>query len=122
MATLTIGGQPREIRLTPNDLDLAEREIVKRGGRVITDVLGNHNALFSKFELEWLLWAAWRQKVTTDKLQKLLTQFYDEGGTIFDIQNAVGEAIIDSGLYGKRRAVSDDEPVVADPQTAESPG
>lgn len=121
MATLEIGGEAREVRFTANDLDLAEREIVKRGGRVITDVLGNHNALFSKFELEWLLWGAWRTKVSTKQLNELIAQFYAEGGTIYDLQAVVAEAMIDTGLYGKRRVLVDDATPV-DPQPAGTSG
>jgi hypothetical protein len=124
MATLTIGGQVREIRFTAADLDQAERQIIKQGGRAITDVLGNHGALFSKFELEWLLWGAWRRKLSTEKLGTLLTQFYTEGGTIFDLQSAVTEAMIDTGLYGQRRVVEDDTPATTleDPQPAGTSG
>jgi hypothetical protein len=106
--TLTIGGQPREIRFSGIDLDLAEREIVKRGGRAITAVLGNHGGLFTKHELEWLLWGAWRHKVSTDRLHTLLAQFYADGGTVFDLQAVVTEALLDSGLYGKRQERVDD--------------
>jgi hypothetical protein len=118
--TLTIGGHPREVRLTAADLDMAERMIIKQDGRAITDVLGNHGGLFSKHELEWLLWAAWRRTMKTERLQALLAQFYDEGGTIFDLQSAMTEALLDSGLYGKRRQPTEDEvSTVVDPQPAE---
>lgn len=109
MATLTIGGQVREIRFTAADLDQAERQIIKQGGRAITDVLGNHGALFSKYELEWLLWGVWRRKLSADRIQTLLAQFYGEGGTIFDLQTAVLEAMLDTGLYGKRREPEADD-------------
>jgi hypothetical protein len=108
MATLKIGEQVREIRFTAADLDQAERQIIKNGGRAITDVLGNHGALFSKYELEWLLWGAWRHKLSTERLTMLMAQFYGEGGTIFDLQSAVVEAMLDTGLYGKRRELTDD--------------
>lgn len=122
MATLTIADEVRDIRFTATDLDLAEREIVKRGGRAITDVLGNHGGLFTKFELEWLLWGAWRHKLSTAKLQTLLTEFYTSGGTIYDLQMAVGEAVIDSGLYGRRRPLDDDGAGAADPPATGTSG
>ena len=40
MPSLTIGGQVRELRLTATDLDQAERQILKAGGRPIMAVLG----------------------------------------------------------------------------------
>ena len=115
MSSLTIGGHVRELRLTVTDIDQAERQIIKQSGRAIQEVLGNHGALFSKHELEWLVWGAWRHKLSSDRIQTLLAQFYAEGGTIFDVQSAVTEALIDSGLYGKAR-VATEEPV--DPPAA----
>ena len=58
--------------------------------------------LFAKYELEWLLWGAWRHTLSSDRIQTLLAQFYADGGTLFDVQAEVIEAIIDSGLYGRR--------------------
>ena len=115
MSVLVIHGEPREIRLTAADIDVAERMIVKNDGRAIMDVLGNHNALFTKAELEWLLWGAWRGKLTAGAIQKLMGEFYGNGGTLYDVQAAVLEALIDSGLYGKRRA--NEEETAADPTT-----
>jgi hypothetical protein len=109
MATLTIGGTPRELRFTGPDLDLAERECVKRGGRAITDVLGNHGGMFTKHELEWLLWGAWRRKLTPARVTALLEQFYADGGTVLDLQAVVTEALLDSGLYGKRHVLPTEE-------------
>jgi hypothetical protein len=110
MTTLTIGGQPRELRFSTEDIDLAEKMIVKTDGRAIMDVLGNHGALFTKHELEWLLWGAWRKTTPAARVKELLAQFYQDGGTLFDVQAAVLEALIDSGLYGRRSATPEDPP------------
>jgi hypothetical protein len=118
MASLTIGGKIREIRLTAQDIDQAERQILKAGGRPIMAVLGMHGGLFAKYELEWLLWGAWRHTLSSDRLQVLLAQYYADGGTIFDIQSAVIEAIIDTGLYGRRTTTPTEEASAADPPQA----
>jgi hypothetical protein len=115
MANLTIGGQVRELRLTVSDIDQAERQIIKQGGRAILDVLSNHGALFAKHELEWLVWGSWRHRMSADRVQTLLAQFYADGGTIFELQGAITEALIDSGLYGARQARTEDP---AGPQSA----
>jgi hypothetical protein len=109
MAVLMIHGEPREVRLTIGDIDVAERLIVKHDGRAIMDVLGNHGALFTKSELEWLLWGAWRSKLTAAAVQKLMGEFYANGGTLYDVQAVILEALIDSGLYGKRVARDEEE-------------
>jgi hypothetical protein len=117
MASLTIGGQVRELRLTVSDIDQAERQIIKAGGRAILDVLGNRGGLFAKHELEWIVWGSWRHRMSTDRIQTLLAQFYGEGGTIFDLQGAITEALIDSGLYGARQTRQEEEES-AGPQSA----
>ena len=116
MASLTIGGQVRELRLTAQDLDQAERQILKVGGRPIMAVLGQHGGLFAKYELEWLVWGAWRHTLSSDRIQTLLAQFYADGGTLFDVQSEILEAIIDSGLYGRRTTPGESRP--ADPPVA----
>jgi hypothetical protein len=118
--SLTIGGQVREIRLTATDLDQAERQILKAGGRPIMAVLGNHGGLFAKYELEWLLWGAWRHTLSSERLAILLAQFYAEGGTLFDVQSEVIEAIIDSGLYGRRTTPGEAAPPLDPPQARAS--
>jgi hypothetical protein len=117
MASLTIGGQLREIRLTAADLDQAERQILKQGGRPIMAVFGAKDpGIFAKYELEWLLWGAWRHTLSSDRIQTLLAQFYGDGGTLFELQAEIIEAIIDSGLYGRRTTGGEDRP--ADPPRA----
>jgi hypothetical protein len=117
MASLTIGGQLREIRLTAADLDQAERQILKQGGRPIMAIFGATSpGIFAKYELEWLLWGAWRHTLSTDRIQILLAQFYADGGTLFDLQSEIIEAIIDSGLYGRRTTGGEERP--ADPPRA----
>jgi len=118
MASLTIGGTVREIRLTAQDLDKAERDILKAGGRPITAVLGVHAGLFAKFELEYLLGWAWRHTMSADRVQVLLAQFYADGGTVYDVQSEVIEAIIDTGLYGHRMKPDAPEASSADPPPA----
>jgi hypothetical protein len=115
MAILIIGGQPREIRFTVEEIQFAEKMIVKNDGRAVMDVLGNEKALFTLEELEWLLWAAWRKQLTATKLKEVLTQFYADGGTVFDVNAAVLEGLLDSGVYGRRRENG------ADPQGATEP-
>jgi hypothetical protein len=118
MASLTIGGTVREIRLTAQDLDKAERDILKAGGRPITAVLGVHAGLFAKFELECLVGWAWRHTMSADRVQLLLAQFYADGGTVYDVQSEVIEAIIDTGLYGHRMKPDAPEASPADPPPA----
>jgi hypothetical protein len=111
MTALTIGGQPRELRFSTEDIDLAEKMIVKNDGRAIMDVLGNHGALFTKHELEWLLWGAWRKTMSAARVKELTAQFYRDGGTLYELQAAILEALIDSGLYGRRSEPSGDPPL-----------
>jgi hypothetical protein len=118
MASLTIASKVREIRLTGQDLDQAERQILKAGGRPIMAVLGLHGGLFAKYELEWLLWGAWRHTLSSDRIQILLAQFYADGGTVYDLQSEIIEAIIDTGLYGRRTDPTAREESPEDPPMA----
>jgi hypothetical protein len=115
MSILTIGGQAREVRFAVEEIQFAEKMIIKNDGRAIMDILGNEKALFTLEELEWLLWAAWRKQMSAANLKTVLAQFYAEGGTVFDVNSAVLDALLDSGVYGRRRENG------ADPQTATDP-
>jgi hypothetical protein len=122
MRSLTIGGNIREIKLTAQDLGAAEQQILKQGGRPIMAVFGGvHAGLFAKYELEWIVWAAWRHTWSSERIQAELATFYREGGTLIDLHTEVLEAVIDTGLYGRRTASNGTEPA-ADPPTAGTSG
>ena len=113
--TLTIGGKTRPIRFGSEDIGLAEHQIIKTNGRAILNVLGNHGALFTKHELDWLLWGAWRRELKGASFQSVLRTFYTEGGTLYDLQNAILEALLESGLYARRQEPTSENGGGADP-------
>jgi hypothetical protein len=122
MASVTIGGQVREIRLVAHDLDRAEREIMKRGGRpLLAAFIGKEPGLLAMHELRWLLWAAWTPALPDERVQTLLDQFYRDGGTLPELHAAVIEALIDSGAIG-RRPTDNGEGPPADPPEARVSG
>ena len=92
MPALTIGGQERELHLTATALTTAERKILKLGGRKILATLASKDDTWFAFdELAAIVATAWGE----DRGPALLEQFYREGGTVFDVHNAVVQAIID---------------------------
>jgi hypothetical protein len=122
MASLTIAGQVREIRLAAHDLDRAEREIMKRGGRpLLAAFIGKEPGLLAMHELRWLLWAAWTPALSDERVQTLVDQFYRDGGTLPELHSAVIEALIDGGAIG-RRPTGNGEAPPADPPGARASG
>src|SRR4030095_10259216 len=102
MASVTIGGQVREIRLAAHDLDRAEREIMKRGGRPsLPAFIEKGPGLPAMHELRRLLWAAWTPALPDERVQTLVDQFYRDGGTLPELHSAVIEALIDGGAIGR---------------------
>jgi hypothetical protein len=104
MATLVIDGTPREIRLDWRALRAAEGLMT----RAVTEVLGHHGGLFKQDELVALCWGAWAQRdrrLTVRAAQESLERYLDAGGTMGEIQAAVTEAVIESGLLLKRDEV-----------------
>ena len=58
---------------------------------------------FGKHEVDWLLWAAWRHRLTPDRIRAVVEQFFADGGSFMDVHREVLEAVMDSGLYGRRQ-------------------
>ena len=104
MASLTINGSLREIRLSATDIGDAEQQIMKQGGRPIMAVFSPPApGIFGKHETEWLLWAAWRHALSHDRIRALIDEYYRTGGTFMELHGEILEAVIDSGLYGRRQ-------------------
>jgi hypothetical protein len=110
MAQLVLGGQPREIRFEAADLDAAERFIMRNGGRAIMEVLGHRGGLFTQAELVALLWGAWRRTLSYERVTQRVAQFLREGSTLIELQAAIGDALMESGVYVKREAADPDAP------------
>jgi hypothetical protein len=122
MASVTIGGQVREITLSIHALDRAEREIMKRGGRpLLAAFIGKEPGWLAIHEVRWLLWAAWTPALSEERMQTLVDQFYQEGGTLPELHSAVLDALIDGGAIG-RRPTSNGEGPPADPPGARASG
>jgi hypothetical protein len=103
MASLTIAGQTRELSLTARDVVAAERQILKAGGQKLMKTLASSDGVqFAIEELHAFVWAAWRGTLPDDRIQALLDQYYAEGGTLFQLHAEVSEALIDSGILGRR--------------------
>jgi hypothetical protein len=103
MASVTIGGQVREITLTAHALDRAEREIMKRGGRpLLAAFIGKDPGFLAIHELRWLLWAAWTPALSDEQVQILVDQFYRDGGTLPELHTAVIDALVDGGAVARR--------------------
>jgi hypothetical protein len=107
MASLTIAGQPRELTLTAKDIAAAEWEIIKLGGpRLMKTLAASDGVYFALEELRLFVWAAWRGTMSADRIQALLDQFYAEGGTIFQLNAEVQNALVESGVLIRRVATN----------------
>ena len=105
MASLTIGGQDRPLRLTATGVKLAERRILKRGPASPRDVADPKEPFLAIDELEALVLAAWTPALDGGRRARpLLAQYYVEGGTLFELHTEVIDALIDCGLLGRRAA------------------
>ena len=121
MASLTIGGQDRELRLTATALKAAERRILKLGGRRLLATFADAKEPFLAIdELEALVVSAWTPALSEATVQTLLAQWYAEGGTLFELHTEVIDALIDSGLLGRRASTNGSGPP-ADPPEARTP-
>jgi hypothetical protein len=122
MASVTIGGQVREITLTAHALDRAEREIMKRGGRpLLAAFIGKDPGFLAIHELRWLLWAAWTPALSDEQVQRLVDQFYRDGGTLPELHTAVIDALVDGGAIARRQRTNGEGPP-ADPPGARASG
>jgi hypothetical protein len=124
MASLMIGGQVYDLVLSARDLARAEQAILKDGGRpILAAFLGPHAGFLAVSELESIVWAAWRRTpVSDEQIRARLAQFYAEGGTVFELHAQVVEAILDSGLVGRRVAPPTNGGPLADPPGAGTSG
>src|SRR4029450_4446866 len=122
MASVTIGGQVREIRLAAHDLDRAEREIMKRGGRpLLAAFIGKEPGMRAMHEPRGPRWGAGTPALPDERVQPLVDQFYRDGGTLPELHSAVIEALIDGGALG-RRPTGNGEGPPADPPGARASG
>lgn len=122
MPSLTIGGQVYEIRLTPTNLQEAEDQILKAGGTRLLAlwIRGTEDrGMFSLSEVYWLLWGAWRGQSSNGQVRTRLDQFYAEGGTLFELNGVLQDALVESGVFGRRKT---DEAPPADPPGARASG
>lgn len=118
MSVVTIGGQPREIRLSIEDIDAAEQLMLKTGRRSVLEVLGTHGAMFTKREVDCLLWGAWRRTLSPERITAVLAQYFVEGGTFPVLHSAVSDALIESGFYGRPERPTEDPPGATSPEPA----
>ena len=62
--------------------------------------------------------SAWRRQAVPDaRITALLEQFYREGGTVFEVHQQVLDALLESGLLGRRAPTNGAGPP-PDPPTA----
>jgi hypothetical protein len=98
MATLTIGGQVREFRLTAVQIREAEKQLMREGGRpLLAAFRGEHAGFLGMHELERFLWWAWKDTHGESATTALISQYYAEGGTFTELHAAVLEALFECG-------------------------
>jgi hypothetical protein len=84
-------------------------------GRAFLEILSPPNGeagasrgiAFRIHELEGLCWGAWHRRLGDDRVRPLLDQFYAEGGTLWELNGVVTDALVDGGFLGRRAPPAD---------------
>jgi hypothetical protein len=99
---LTIGGQVREIRLTIADVEAVEEQLLQRGGRRVLEMFPTTTSRLSMSECRWFIWGAWRKSLPDARIWALVSQFYDDGGTLLELHGPVVDALLECGVFVRR--------------------